>query len=144
MENWQNKPYSIEVKKGQKKGFCSCDLTKTPPFCDGSHKTSGSSKVPYIIKFNQDSTALICGCLQSKVRPYCDGSHKIYNEKNDCPKRKTRKISLCAECIPSNIVFIGESDGNCASCGKETILMEVINSDDEIDDEFYHDIGGES
>ncbi|MCH9633417.1 MAG: hypothetical protein S4CHLAM7_01420 [Chlamydiae bacterium] len=72
--NWQNHPYKIAVKKGDKKSFCSCGASQKPPFCDGSHK--GSSQEPYRITFEEDRNISICGCGKSKKMPYCDGSHK--------------------------------------------------------------------
>lgn len=74
MTTWEDRPYRIEVKKGEKKSFCSCKHSSTPPFCDGSHKELG--KTPHRVTFEEDKTVAICGCLRSKQLPYCDGSHR--------------------------------------------------------------------
>ena len=41
------KSHTILVKKGKKYYWCSCGLSKSQPFCDGSHKVTGYSNVPY-------------------------------------------------------------------------------------------------
>ena len=41
------KSHAILVKKGKKYYWCSCGLSKSQPFCDGSHKVTGYSNVPY-------------------------------------------------------------------------------------------------
>lgn len=71
--SWQNEPFVIEVKKGKKKAFCACGLSKTGPYCDGSHK--GTGKSPYVITFDEDKTIYACGCQKSGNRPFCDGTH---------------------------------------------------------------------
>lgn len=71
---WQDHPYRIDVKEGEKKSFCSCGKTSNPPYCDGAHKETG--KTPYRITFEKDQKVSICGCGQSKNMPYCDGSHR--------------------------------------------------------------------
>lgn len=73
MAVWQNKPFSIDVKKGEKKAFCMCGLSLNGPFCDGSHKATDFS--PMVVTFDEDQTVYACGCQQSGNRPYCDGSH---------------------------------------------------------------------
>lgn len=73
MTYWQDFPFRMEVKKGEKKAICSCGKTQNPPFCDGSHK--GSDKVPYRLSFEEDKRISICGCGKSKKQPFCDGSH---------------------------------------------------------------------
>ncbi len=75
--SWQNEPFMIEVKKGEKKAFCACGLSKTGPYCDGSHK--GTGKAPYVLTFDEDKTIYACGCQKSSNRPFCDGTHsKLY------------------------------------------------------------------
>jgi CDGSH-type Zn-finger protein len=73
MAAWQSKPFAIEVKTGDTKAFCMCGLSKTGPFCDGSHRTT--DKRPNVVKFDSDKTIYACGCQQSQKRPFCDGSH---------------------------------------------------------------------
>ncbi|MBT5187109.1 MAG: CDGSH iron-sulfur domain-containing protein [Kordiimonadaceae bacterium] len=73
MSGWQGTPFKVEVKSGEVKAFCMCGLSKSGPFCDGSHK--GSGEKPEVIKFDADRSIMVCGCRQSKRRPLCDGSH---------------------------------------------------------------------
>ncbi len=54
--------------------WCSCGLSASQPFCDGSHKGTGLGPVKIAIGDAPKSVAL-CNCKQSKNPPYCDGSH---------------------------------------------------------------------
>ena len=49
-------------------------MSKTQPFCDGSHK--GGAFVPTKYTADDSKSVFFCGCKQSKNRPLCDGSHK--------------------------------------------------------------------
>jgi CDGSH-type Zn-finger protein len=75
MPLWDKTPLVINVKKGETKIFCACNGTKTPPFCDGTHRTT-SDKTPYVETYDADKTVQACRCGLSKKRPYCDGTHK--------------------------------------------------------------------
>lgn len=79
--HWQDYPFKIEVKKGDKKAFCQCGKTATPPYCDGSHK--GGAVGPCRVAFEEDRMISICGCGKSSKMPYCDGSHR-------CPKNDSQ------------------------------------------------------
>lgn len=72
--NWQSSPYKIEAKNGQTFAFCTCGQTKSPPFCDGSHK--GSGRAPKVVTADKDGPIWACGCGKTKTSPFCDGSHK--------------------------------------------------------------------
>ena len=74
MSGWQNKPFVVEVKKGDTKAYCMCGLSKNPPFCDGAHQ--GTSHTPKVVSYDHDETVYVCGCLRSKNLPFCDGSHQ--------------------------------------------------------------------
>lgn len=54
--------------------WCSCGLSKSQPYCDGSHK--GTSFTPMQQVISEDKKLAWCGCKQSKNPPFCDGSHK--------------------------------------------------------------------
>ena len=73
--SWQSSPYKIDAKAGQTLYFCSCGLSKNPPYCDGSHK--GSGKSPHAVKVEKDGPIWACGCGKTKSAPLCDGSHKV-------------------------------------------------------------------
>lgn len=57
--------------------LCTCGLSQSGAFCDGSHKGSGS--VPYILKLEQEQTVSLCSCGASANKPFCDGSHLQLN-----------------------------------------------------------------
>ena len=69
------KPYATEVVEGETYYWCACGLSKTQPFCDGSHKDTDISPVKYVA--DESGTAYFCGCKATKNRPMCDGSHNI-------------------------------------------------------------------
>ncbi|MCF8474929.1 MAG: CDGSH iron-sulfur domain-containing protein [Emcibacter sp.] len=73
MSTWQNEPFVIEVKEGEKKAFCLCGKSKNGPYCDGSHKGSGIT--PEVVIFDKARKVYACGCGKSAKRPYCDGTH---------------------------------------------------------------------
>jgi len=51
-----------------------CGLSKSQPFCDGSHK--GGEFVPTNYSADESKTVYFCGCKQSKNGALCDGTHK--------------------------------------------------------------------
>jgi CDGSH-type Zn-finger protein len=55
--------------------WCACGGSKNPPYCDGSHKESGTGKTPLVVKIEEDKKVAWCGCGQSGNAPYCDGTH---------------------------------------------------------------------
>jgi CDGSH-type Zn-finger protein len=48
-------------------------LSKTQPFCNGSHAGSGLSPIKF--ETIETKTAYLCGCKSSKSGVFCDGSH---------------------------------------------------------------------
>jgi len=70
----QNDPIAIDVTAGQSYWWCSCGLSKTQPFCDGSHQGTEFSPLEY--KPTEDGTQWFCACKKTKNCPMCDGSHK--------------------------------------------------------------------
>jgi len=69
----QKGPYRVKLEKDQVYAWCTCGLSATQPFCDGSHKGSGMKS----FKFTTQDTGManLCGCKHTKTPPYCDGSH---------------------------------------------------------------------
>ncbi len=63
--HWQDQPYRLIVKKGEKKSFCKCGKTKKPPFCDGSHCDTGIE--PYRVTFEEDRKVSICGLVDQRT-----------------------------------------------------------------------------
>lgn len=69
----QAKPYKVDVEAGKSYWWCACGLSKSQPFCDGSHKGSGLS--PKEFKAGEAATVFFCGCKHTAGAPTCDGSH---------------------------------------------------------------------
>jgi CDGSH iron-sulfur domain-containing protein 3 len=70
----QPAPYKAALEGEKAYFWCACGLSKTQPYCDGSHK--GSSFAPLKFSVPEARTAFLCGCKHSANAPYCDGSHK--------------------------------------------------------------------
>lgn len=64
---------TIDIKKGEKKAWCSCGLSANQPFCDGSHRGTDFSSLVFTVE--EDSKVNLCTCKKTKNPPYCDGSH---------------------------------------------------------------------
>ncbi|WP_158801623.1 MULTISPECIES: CDGSH iron-sulfur domain-containing protein [unclassified Acidisoma] len=69
----QKGPYPVQVEAGASYYWCSCGLSKTQPFCNGSHAGSGLSPIKF--EAIETKTAYLCGCKSSKSGVFCDGSH---------------------------------------------------------------------
>jgi len=54
--------------------WCACGLSKTQPFCDGSHK--GTEFSPKEVEITEAKPVAWCMCKHSRNGAYCDGSHK--------------------------------------------------------------------
>jgi len=67
-------PFAVEVEKGKDYYWCACGMSKSQPFCDGSHK--GSEFAPSKFTPEESKTVYFCGCKQSKNGVLCDGTHK--------------------------------------------------------------------
>ena len=68
----QKGPFVQQVKPGAY-WWCSCGLSKSQPFCDGSHKGAGFA--PKKVDIASEKTVAWCGCKHSKNGAFCDGSH---------------------------------------------------------------------
>lgn len=67
-------PFGIPVEKDKQYYWCSCGLSKSQPFCDGSHK--GGTMTPLLYTATESKTVYFCGCKATGSAPLCDGSHK--------------------------------------------------------------------
>jgi len=54
--------------------WCACGLSKTQPFCDGSHK--GTAFSPAKVEITEAKQVAWCMCKHSQNGAHCDGSHK--------------------------------------------------------------------
>ena len=70
----QKSPYAADVKAGETYYWCSCGLSKSQPFCDGSHKHTEFK--PVQLTAEKTETVYLCGCKHSGNGAFCDGAHK--------------------------------------------------------------------
>lgn len=54
--------------------WCACGLSKSQPWCDGSHKGTGFQ--PTKMTVTEKKKAALCQCKRSKHAPMCDGTHR--------------------------------------------------------------------
>ena len=53
--------------------WCSCGKTRTPGFCDGSHKGTDSQPLQFAI--TEKKQVALCNCKRTRTSPFCDGAH---------------------------------------------------------------------
>ncbi|HEU0220411.1 MAG TPA: CDGSH iron-sulfur domain-containing protein [Gallionella sp.] len=68
----QKSPYAVELEPGDHY-WCACGLSKSQPFCDGSHEGTGINPVKFAV--TERETRYLCGCQATKSQPFCDGTH---------------------------------------------------------------------
>ncbi len=71
---FQNEPFKASLDADTEYWYCTCGLSETFPFCDGSHK--GTDKLPIKFSVKGDTDKWLCRCGRSGHKPYCDGSHQ--------------------------------------------------------------------
>ncbi|MFT6106025.1 MAG: CDGSH-type Zn-finger protein [Rickettsiales bacterium] len=69
----QKAPFKVLVDAGKSYYYCSCGLSESQPFCDGSHKGTGLKSISF--KSEESKTIYFCGCKHSAKGALCDGSH---------------------------------------------------------------------
>lgn len=67
------KPVVMELDPGVY-WWCACGMSKTQPWCDGSHQGSGHN--PIEVAVAERKRYAMCCCKHSANKPYCDGAHK--------------------------------------------------------------------
>ena len=65
-------PYPVKVKAGERYKWCSCGLSKSQPWCDGSHIGTEYEPIRFTAPIN--GVFYMCGCKQSENAPYCFGN----------------------------------------------------------------------
>ena len=65
-------PVQVSLEQGEHY-WCACGLSKSQPFCDGSHRGTGIEPLAFTV--DQEQEGYLCLCKHTKNPPYCDGSH---------------------------------------------------------------------
>ncbi|MGI9302133.1 MAG: CDGSH iron-sulfur domain-containing protein [Gammaproteobacteria bacterium] len=65
-------PYPVSVDAGEEYSWCSCGLSATQPWCDGSHKDTEFEPIKFIAPIS--AIFYMCGCKRSDNAPYCFGN----------------------------------------------------------------------
>lgn len=66
-------PIEVKLEANRQYYWCACGLSKSQPFCDGSHK--GTSFTPFVFSVEQSKSAWLCTCKKTSNKPFCDGTH---------------------------------------------------------------------
>lgn len=78
MDKKKFSPIKVKLEKGKIYHWCQCGLSKSQPFCDGSH--DGYFCEPKLVTVKEDTEKFLCTCKKTKNAPYCDGTHKEVNK----------------------------------------------------------------
>jgi CDGSH-type Zn-finger protein len=70
----QREPIAVVVEEGRDYWWCACGLSKTQPFCDGSHKITSFTPVRWTA--DKPGRKFFCACKHTTRQPFCDGTHK--------------------------------------------------------------------
>ena len=70
----QASPCIVGLEEGKEYWWCTCGLSKSQPFCDGSHQ--GTDFQPMTFVADKSGKRGLCACKQTQNPPYCDGAHK--------------------------------------------------------------------
>lgn len=68
-------PVEIDLIPGKEYKWCTCGLSKSQPFCDGSSHV-GTKHTPKTFQVSIARKAWMCLCKKTGRAPYCDGSHQ--------------------------------------------------------------------
>ncbi|MGH1414433.1 MAG: glutamate synthase-related protein [Pelagimonas sp.] len=67
------RPAMVELEAGKDYYWCRCGLSKSQPFCDGSHASTDITPLKFTAA--EDGKVALCQCKASANQPFCDGTH---------------------------------------------------------------------
>lgn len=65
-------PYAEMVEADREYLWCSCGLSRSQPWCDGSHEGTGFEPIAFVAPISGEF--YMCGCKRSDNKPYCFGN----------------------------------------------------------------------
>lgn len=68
-------PRKVKLEPEKEYVWCKCGLSKSQPFCDGSHVGTPFSPVKFTVKSKSTFALCLCKRNSEKSGPFCDGSH---------------------------------------------------------------------
>ena len=71
-----NKPLAIDLEKDKEYYFCSCGLSVSQPFCDGSHTTTPFKPKAFVTLSEETKTALAQGVELAGTGGHLPGNKK--------------------------------------------------------------------
>ena len=66
-------PFKVTLEKGKNYFWCQCGMSKSQPFCDGSHAGTDIGQLKFTA--DKDGDAAMCLCKSTANGPFCDGTH---------------------------------------------------------------------
>ncbi|KAF5395110.1 CDGSH iron-sulfur domain-containing protein 3 mitochondrial [Paragonimus heterotremus] len=110
-----------DLKPGTTYMWCVCGLSKTQPWCDGSHKPTQFKPLRWTVpSANSEQSKpivhAICQCKYTSKPPYCDGTHKLL--RSEVEHRQAR--CECTHSVTGTSQMIQLPDAQrifCANCG---------------------------
>jgi len=71
---YENSPIFSDETPGEK-FFCACGESAKKPYCDGSHSSKNTGKLPKEFTIEELRRYVICDCGRTGNSPFCDGTH---------------------------------------------------------------------
>ena len=71
---FQDTPIKVTLDAGVKFAYCTCGLSETMPYCNGTHRGTEFKPIKWTPATNEE--LWLCRCGKSKNKPHCDGSHQ--------------------------------------------------------------------
>ncbi|MFQ5589026.1 MAG: glutamate synthase-related protein [Nitrospiria bacterium] len=101
-------PKPVMLEADEEYYWCACGLSRTQPFCDGSHK--GTSFTPLPFKVSETQEGYLCMCKRTASPPYCDGAHATLSqeeiERDNAPPPATGPVEVKPTAEEPTLKFI--------------------------------------